>query len=745
MNKTYIAHKNEFTKAVQTVKEHSENTAMLCREYAIPEFKDFMYIMGLYHDIGKYQPSFQKRINGANICVEHSTCGALAVKEIYGKNQMSDLMGLMMEYCIAGHHSGLPDGGVKNPDPDDITLSAKMIRKFEDFSAYKTELTCPEIDEMAWLKFMAEDCAKMGNSPKKQTEYLIDKFSFFTRYAFSCLVDADSSDTAQFCKERELPRPLKGNFEKCLEKVNEKLASFCCDTDLQKARARLQAQAFENAKQNGEIFLLNMPTGSGKTLASVKIALERAIKNGKKRIIYVIPYNSIIDQTVNEFENLFGSDMEILRHQSSFSYDDAEEKNEDYRDAAKYAVENWDTPFIVTTAVQFFESVFANRRGKLRKMHNMSDSILIFDEAHLMPEKYLQPCLQVISYITRYLHSEAVFLTATMPDFSKLTKDYALPDSKVVDLICDRTEFEKFKKCRYSYIGEISSERLLQKAKEYPSSLIIVNKKASARKLFNECVGTKFHLSTYMTSYDRERILKEIKEALNKLEKDYPDLHNVPDDRKITIISTSLIEAGVDLDVYTVFRETAGLDSILQAGGRCNREGKRTMADVYIFDFSDETMKIKTTEKINLAKGHIEQFEDISAAECIEEYYRRLFFMNEDKLTEYAMHRQCMKIEEIPFKKYTENFKIIDSKNVAIVVPRDEKSSALVERLRYKENVNVRKLQKYTCTITIKELDELIKQHVADDYSTGVYCLTNIDYYDEAVGILFEGKDYFCE
>ena len=151
-----------------------------------------------------------------------------------------------------------------------------------------------------------------------------------------------------------------------------------------------------------------MPTGSGKTLCSVKFALERAVRKEKKRIIYVIPYNSIIDQTADVLESLFGKEAQILRHQSTFFYD-GDDYDEDYRQAAKCASENWDAPLIITTAVQFFESIYANKRGKLRKLHHMADSILVFDEAHLMPVEYLQPCLRAIAYITRYLNSEAVF------------------------------------------------------------------------------------------------------------------------------------------------------------------------------------------------------------------------------------------------------------------------------------------------------------------------------------------------
>lgn len=732
MKKEYIAHINEYTGAIQTVKQHSAHTAALCREYAIPALKDFLYVVGLLHDIGKYTDEFQKRIRGAQIRVEHSTCGAIAAGEMF-----PNVMGLMMQFCIAGHHSGLPDAGFPNDTGELGTLYGRLKREFSDYSEYKRELEIPPVDFSTWAEFIAGDC-------RKDQELQIDKFAFLTRYAFSCLVDADSTDTADFCREEERPRALRSDFQVCLDRVNARLSAFMCRTRLQKARSALQAQAFQRASRDAEIYLMNMPTGSGKTLASVKIGLERALAGKKKRIIYVIPYNSIIDQTVDVFEGLFGGELEILRHQSTFSYEDTEDQDEDYRKAAKLAVENWDAPFIVTTAVQFFESIYANKRGKLRKLHNMADSILVFDEAHLMPQSYLQPCLQSIAFITKYLNSKAIFLTATMPDFENLIHKYALSDSGVLNLIKDTSLFGEFQKCRYEYIGEVEADALLEKSSQSPSSLVIVNSKKAARQLFCECsAGKKYHLSTYMTPYDRKRILQEIREELNRLEQDYPTYEAVPKERRITIIATSLIEAGVDLDVYTVFRERSGLDSILQAGGRCNREGRRAIADVFIFDFADHARRAAVEEKGNLAKGLLEKYADISEPSCIAEYYDTLYFMKQEEIQKNAMHEICTSIKRLPFKEYAEKFELIDSKTVSVVVVRDEKSRELAEHLRYTKSVNTRMLQNYVCTIYQKELDDLIKQHVAEDYGTGVYCLTNLDYYDEQIGILFEARDYF--
>lgn len=240
----YKAHINENTGKIQTVKEHSENTGDLCKQFAIPVLEEMAYTIGLLHDVGKYQKMFQRRIDGENIKVEHSVCGALAAKELY-----PDVIGLMMEYCIVGHHSGIPDGGHKNDTPDLPTLYGRLSRSFEDFSAYRDDLKIPEMNRKEILDFLRQDC---GTNP----EILIDKFAFLTRYIFSCLVDADSIDTARFCSEEKI-RPLTADFKACLKKADTKLNSFVCETSLQRTRALLQQQVFRKVDVSGEIYLMN--------------------------------------------------------------------------------------------------------------------------------------------------------------------------------------------------------------------------------------------------------------------------------------------------------------------------------------------------------------------------------------------------------------------------------------------------------------------------------------------------------
>lgn len=727
----YVAHKkidNEGTEIVQTVKEHCENVAQLARAYSVSELKAVTYICGLLHDVGKYQYSFQKRINGEDVIVEHSTCGA---KEVESLSIKYNIPKLIMELCIAGHHTGIPDIGLRTDTPDMATLRAKLARKFEDYSVYQTEISLPELRLENIVSFLSRDCDNYN--------MLMDKIAFITRYVFSCVVDADSIDTAKF-SENDQRAYMTSDFIACRKLIEDKLDSFVIDTQLQRARSVLQNQVFSN-HEDGEVFLMNMPTGSGKTLCSIKYALDRAIINNKKHIIYVIPYNSIIDQTVEELEGIFGEKANILRHQSTYT---GIEKGEDYRESLRIASENWDADIIVTTAVQFFDSFYSNKRGKLRKIHNIANSVLIFDEAHLMPRDYFQPCLQAVGFTVRYLNSQALFLTATMPNYDALLKRFVFRDIKVVNLIKDKSEFKLFKKCKFVNLGILNTFELIKKASGNVSSLIVVNKKKTAKEIYNLCSGEKYHLSTYMTGYDREKTITTIKNRLKNLEMDFPGLVGVSPDRRITVVSTSLVEAGVDMDFASAFRELSGLDNILQTGGRCNREGRLNSAQTFVFDFKDD-FKTKPTVKSNITGNIIRSYEDFSCDEAIEQYYRELYSVSESELESHSIHNgKYGNYQTIMFKKYAEDFNIIETNTVSIVIPETEECRDIFSSLKWVESIMSvsRKVQKYTCSVYENEFNILKSQNAIEDYETGIWFLTNMDYYTQDTGITFEGKDH---
>lgn len=710
----YYAHVTEDERK-QTARNHSEETAKLAESFAVDIFKQIAYECGLLHDVGKYTLLFQKRLEGSNIRVEHSICGAQWISKHYQNNPFLYLM----EYCIAGHHTGLPDGGA---DVDiDSQLKARLKRKSEDFSYFLNELSPAEPDSADLLKLIKEN-SKSKSDP-------IELYAFFTKYVFSCLTDADFINTEAFCS-LNAERGIKGNMQLALERLDDKLNNFKMDTNVRVARRSLIKQAVANSQKQAEIHLLNMPTGSGKTFCSLKIALEKAISAGKKHIIYVIPYTSIIEQTANEFNKLFGDVLYVLQHHSNFDFDtrtESEIENETTAEKLKKTCENWDAPLIITTSVQFFQSLYHYKSSRLRKLHNLADSIIIFDEIHLIPIKLLQPCLRAVGYITKFLNSEAIFLSATMPDYSELFAKF-LPYSSVSQLVTDKSDFNSFNNCTYINMGQCGFENVVAKADEYTSSLIIVNSRKSARAVYNMCVGKKFHLSTYMTPVHRSQVIKEIKKCLKEKE-------------KIVVVSTSLVEAGVDFDFETVFREIAGLDSILQSGGRCNREGERENGYVYVFE-SGEKLKGDIQIRANVTRDIMNTYSDITSSACIEDYYNRLFGSEKQNIESNSIasfEGRPVCADSIPFKSYALNFEYIESDTIALVIDdeMDEKCHSLVNRLKAGDLSVKRQLQPYSVSLYSYEMANVVKLGIADDFGTGVLILTNGDYYTKEIG--------FCE
>ncbi len=745
----------EDLQSIQTVKEHLEGTAALAESFAIPQLKTIAYDSAILHDIGKYQAEFQKRIRGAGIFVDHSTCGAIEAGKLFEQPAA-----IIMQYIIAGHHVGIPDGGTPN-GADEASLSARVSQELPaSVRVYADEVKPHSISktEMEQLiSYLAEYIQKTETEKKRQEE-AIDEFAFIVRYCFSCLVDADSLDTEHFCND-VTRLTLSSDYVLCLDRLNRILTSFSGrpeQTPLQKARTRLQAQAYENIKQDADIYLMNMPTGSGKTLCSAKCALMKAIEEKKRHIIYIIPYNSIISQTAQELEKIFNPSGEqeaahILRHQSSYSIDDVENADDVYKIRVNQATENWDADIIITTVVQFFETVFSNRRSKLRKMHNMADSVLIFDEAHLMPVNYMQPCLESIAYLTKMFDSKAILLTATMPSYRDLFNSYAFRDLKIASLVPDHADFPMFKKCRYCNLGKISYEQLAARVDQTTSSLIVVNSRKTAREFYEFLGGENrpdlYHLSTYMTKYDLQKSIDEIKKRL--IIKEDESSAN-----PLIVVSTSLIEAGVDLDFQTAFRECTGLDSILQTGGRCNREGRRASGDVCIFELEQPRRKaddIKTT----VTKALLKEGRDVSDPDCILEYFDRVYKCNTEEMEQNTMHcfmeKQAglpLSISCIPFRSY--DVRIIDSTDESVIVTENGEATAWVNQLRYHgiSRSLMRKIQKYTCTVPRNMMDQLMQQGVIEELSgaknsKGVFVLSNNDYYNLHTGIQCEGKDIF--
>lgn len=731
----YYAHTREDGER-QTVKAHLANVSEKAEEFSVDLLKPLAKKAGLYHDIGKYAPNFQRRLDDDKVKFSHAACGALEYKKFADKN---DCFAPLMEYCIAGHHTGLMDGGTGADNADSPTLSGTLKRGNEytgdsDYSAYTTEIEFATLTQEEITPPLNE-----LRSPNDPVE-LIERYAFFTKFVFSCLTDADFLDTETFCDEN-IERGMSGDFEKALDKLNRELSNMPSDNPLRQARSRIQQQAFDNSVNKSHISILDMPTGSGKTLCSLKLALE----SGKKRIIYVIPYTSIIEQTANKFEKMFGDVLPVLQHHSNYFYDGNTEEEKKTAEKLKKTCENWDAPLIITTSVQFFQSLYHYKGSALRKLHNLRDSVIVFDEIHLIPTNLLRPCLKAVGYITKYLNSEALFLSATMPDYSKLF-DKFLPDVNYNKLVTDRTDFKHFKKCEYEDKGKTTLETIAENASQCKNALIVVNTKKTAAELYSLVQGEKYHLSANMTPAHRSRVIEAVRKKLENGE-------------HITVVSTSLVEAGVDLDFNTVFRQLSGLDSILQAGGRCNREGKDDKGYVYVFDI-DETYRKGSdlAMRINKTKGLLKKYSDITSYDCIKEYYDGIFDFNQSRIAENSIAKYneqsnsfdrqgLMRFESIPFRSYAMQFEYISADTISIVIddPNDQTCHELVETLR-KGDMSVRRaLQKYSVSVYMNVFKDLYSQGVLNDHGTGIFILENQSYYNNETGLNTQAamQDYF--
>lgn len=735
----YYAHTREDGER-QTVKAHLEGVSKLAEGFSVDFLKPLAKKAAFDHDLGKYALKYQWRLDDDNIKFSHAACGALEYKKFADKNDcFASLFAPLMEYCIAGHHTGLMDGGTDADNSDSPTLSGTLKRGNEytgdsDYSAYATEIEFATLTQEEITPPYNELC-----SAKDPTE-LIERYAFFTKFVFSCLTDADFLDTEIFCN-KNVERGMSGDFEKALDKLNRELSDMPSDNPLRQARSRIQQQAFDNSVNKSHISILDMPTGSGKTLCSLKLALE----SGKKRIIYVIPYTSIIEQTANKFEKMFGDVLPVLQHHSNYSYDGNTEEEKKIVEKLKRTCENWDAPLIITTSVQFFQSIYHYKGSALRKLHNLRDSVIVFDEIHLIPTELLRPCLKAVGYITKYLNSEALFLSATMPDYSKLF-DKFLPDVNYNKLVTDRTNFKYFKKCEYKDMGKTTLETIAENASRCKNALIVVNTKKTAAELYNLVQGEKYHLSANMTPAHRSRVIEVVR---NKLENGEP----------ITVVSTSLVEAGVDLDFNTVFRQLSGLDSILQAGGRCNREGKDAKGYVYVFDI-DETYRKGSdlAMRINKTKGLLEKYQDITSYDCIKEYYDGIFDFNQSRIAENSIAKYneqsnsfdrqgLMSPYSIPFRSYAMQFEYISADTISIVIddPNDQTCHELVETLRNGDMSVRRALQKYSVSVYMNVFKDLYSQGVLNDHGTGIFILENQSYYNNETGLNTQAamQDYF--
>jgi CRISPR-associated endonuclease/helicase Cas3 len=674
------------------------------------------YVAGLWHDIGKYSTEFQSylhksvvdaHIEGVKGRVNHSTAGGTYAVEKLGK------IGRVLAYIIAGHHAGLPDW-----------QSATLACLSQRLSKKKLLQDAREGGVPDDILNVEQPSGGPGKTATELTRAL------WIRMLFSCLVDADFLDTeAFFNPEKAEERAVYPSLEKLLPLydvfMTDKLEG-APDTHVNRIRREILMQCRTKAALPPGIYTLTVPTGGGKTLSSMGFALDHAIKHGKHCIIYVIPYTSIIEQTAKQFREIFGS--VVIEHHSNLDTTDLDKETS----RSRLACENWDAPIIVTTNVQFFESLFAVRTSRCRKLHNIVNSVVILDEAQLLPPDFLNPVVEVINELRQNYGVTFVLSTATQPALGPhKTVDFnfkGLPD--VVE-IADNADllYRSLKRVEVKVIGDLNTplswDDVAVRLKEHESALCIVNRRDDARALWELMPEGTFHLSALMCGAHRSKKIDEIKERLK---------NGVP----TRVISTQLVEAGVDVDFPVVYRALAGLDSIAQAAGRCNREGRLERGVTYIFAPPSKIPAGHLRQAAEIGKRLLDDNKgDPIAPERFNSFFREFYWIRGDRLdtaniVDLLRNNGSL---EISFREAAGKFKLIDDAAYAPVIVRyqNDKLIDLLENSQ-PERWLLRQLQRYVINLPRRLHGQLVSQGAIREVHPGIYVQGHEALYNDKLG-----------
>lgn len=683
---------------------------------------DWAGIAGLWHDLGKYSAEFQRRIKsvsgyeahleGQAGRVDHSTAGAQYAIQEFG------LHGRILAYLIAGHHAGLPDWHTSD------TPGRALKVRLDDGSHLERALNQPIPPEIL--------------SQTQPTSPLLGKaegFALWVRMLFSCLVDADFLDTEAFMDaDKGARRSKTPQLSELLPRFNSYMEANFADatpTRVNEIRTEVLRQCRKKASESPGCFSLTVPTGGGKTLSSLAFALEHAERHGKRRVIYAIPYTSIIEQTANVFRDIFPN--AVIEHHSNL---DPEMETVESRLAA----ENWDAPLIVTTNVQFFESLFAARTSRCRKLHNIVNSVVVLDEAQLLPPEFLQPILDVMNLLVRHYGVTFVLSTATQPALGTIeTFQRTLRGLDRVREIIDDPDALNRDLARVTYTlpanyhqGETWDD-VADQLREHPSVLAIVNSRADAQELHRRMLGGTVHLSALMCGEHRSRVIASIKKRLRAGD-------------GVRVVSTQLVEAGVDVDFPVVYRALAGLDSIVQAAGRCNREGRLERGRVMVFvppkPAPPGPLRKAADATVSLLTGQRDPTFD---AALFQAYFKR-FYSDALSLDKHEI-TDLLKPEgenedqlKVQFRTAAQRFRLIDESGYHSVIVRYDDSPGLIGRLQKEgpERWLMRKLQRYTVSLPKHQFRKLVDAGDVKEIWTGMFAQTSDVSYHPELGLLVD-------
>lgn len=617
---------------------------------------------GLLHDAGKLRSAFQRYLHGKAPSAEHSICGALVAQERY-----PGPVGRVLAYVIAGHHGGLPDGG-SGPGGLDARL-ADGRQLLADMAPLPSELQLPAAPAVALTHPFAA--------------------AFLTRMVFSALLDADFLETERFYDPPQADaraavagvaiEALADRLDRYLDDV---ATSAAAAPEVVARRAAVLARCRRMAAESPGVFSLNVPTGGGKTLSSLAFALDHARRHGLRRIIYVIPYTSIIEQTADVFRRAFDDLADAVVEHHSAAPAPAEGDDVMGPKRLSRAAENWDAPVIVTTSVQFFESLYSNRTGRCRKLHNIAESVVVLDEVQALPIGLLKPCTAALNELAERYRTTVLLCSATVPDLGHspaLTTGFRNV-TEIVEYVPGL--FTAFRRVRSERAGLLDDAALAERLIVEPQALCIVDARAQAadiHALVKESVGDgTLHLSAAMCPAHRREVLAEVRDRLEN-------------GRPCRLVSTTVIEAGVDVDFPVVYRAAAGIDSLAQAAGRCNRNGLLPQPGRFVIFDSDRKLWLPELERRRqLAQPLLVAAKDPLGLDTVAEWFRTLLDVEKGRLDEL---RVLARIDERggrlnwPFRTIWDGdrnfrpFRLIDQETVPVIVPWPDVTDALVAEL----------------------------------------------------------------
>ncbi len=647
----------------QPLNKHLEEVAQKAAEFG-SDFgaAEWGYIAGLWHDLGKYSKEFQdylKRSSEASAeslpgKVDHSSAGAQHLAKSI------PIIGHILSYAIAGHHTGLLDGRAT-----DACQERRLDKSLPRWNHGLQELPPPKMPELPG--FLRIALAERDSF----------RVAFFARMLFSCLVDADFLDTERFINPGQYR--LRNTFSTLTELAPKffqslyRLESSQADSSINILRRAVRLDCETAAALPPGFFSLTVPTGGGKTLSSLAFALKhfRVGAPCLKRIIYVVPFTTIIEQNADVFREHLGN-AAVLEHHSNL-------EPEKESTAARLAAENWDAPVIVTTSVQFYDSLFSNRTSRCRKLHRLARSIIILDEAQTLPVEYLQPCLRALSELVANYHSTVVLCTATQPEIKK-RDDFEIGIEGVREIVTDPEQlYANLKRVEVARIGRQTDDDLSRRLLGEDQALCIVNTTKHARLLFDLIGEGKghFHLSARMCPAHRRLRLRQIRIAL---------------DRRQTcrVVSTQVVEAGVDLDFPVVYRALAGLDSIAQAAGRCNRNGEmQGLGKTYVFTTEYPEAESYFADTSNCAGQVMELYPDPLDLKANEHYFKLYYWDQQSRwdarhiLDNFHLEQNRDFPFNFGFETTARDFHLIDDEDqCAVLIPWGREGRALCEGLR---------------------------------------------------------------